>query len=249
MLICSHHVETLTHLHHKSVSCLLAVPEEHLCVLLVEDWIVEVCIASAHGTLAEDDLLGTPYFDDWHAPNGAALDLLRSGVHNVVGTHHQDDIKVLHVWIHFVHLENPFMRHACLCQENVHLTRHAASHWVDAKFHVDVVLAEGACELAHCCLSTSHGHAVARYHEHFLGVAEHLGSSSDAGLLVLFRTSISTLDDRGIVHAAKQHVEDVTVHSIAHDFGQDGSAEANEGAYNRQHRAAEEEAFRHESPA
>ena len=102
--------------HHggQRVTGLLGISKQHLRVLLVKHRVVEVSIASAHGSLAEDHLLGAPNLNHRHAPDRAAFNLLSNQsdkvaqggsavlsrrVHDIVGTHHQHHVLVLHVRI------------------------------------------------------------------------------------------------------------------------------------------------------
>merc|ERR550525_1359486 len=71
----------------QAIGCLLGIPQEHLRVLLVEDWIVKVRIAPTHGPLAENDLLRPPHLNNGHAPNGTPLHLLCRGIDHIIRTH------------------------------------------------------------------------------------------------------------------------------------------------------------------
>ena len=70
----------------------LAVSEKHVSVLLEEDRVLEVRVSTAHGTLAEDNLLGTPDFDNGHAVDGAALDGLSGFVSDIVSSDNEADL-------------------------------------------------------------------------------------------------------------------------------------------------------------
>mmetsp|Transcript_35591 Transcript_35591/g.66309 ORF Transcript_35591/g.66309 Transcript_35591/m.66309 type:complete len:230 (+) Transcript_35591:465-1154(+) len=141
------------------------------------------------------------------------------------------------------------MRDSSFCQQHVHLPRHASSDGVNTELHVDVVRPKHICQLSHGCLRAGHSHAIARHYKDLLRPHEHLGRSSHGSLDVLLGTSVTTLGSRGAVVAAEEHVHDVAIHGVAHDLGEDGSAEADERANDRQHRAFQQEALGHQGPA
>mmetsp|Transcript_81032 Transcript_81032/g.188261 ORF Transcript_81032/g.188261 Transcript_81032/m.188261 type:complete len:472 (-) Transcript_81032:95-1510(-) len=141
------------------------------------------------------------------------------------------------------------MRHSGLCQQHVHLARHAASNGVHAKLQVDLVVAQQARNLTHSSLGTRHRHAVAWHNKHLLSVGEHLRDGSHIGLRVLLGSAVGPFGSGSSVDAAEEHVEDVAVHGVAHDLGEDRAAEADQRAHNGESGALEQEALSNECPA
>mmetsp|Transcript_39632 Transcript_39632/g.100677 ORF Transcript_39632/g.100677 Transcript_39632/m.100677 type:complete len:336 (+) Transcript_39632:127-1134(+) len=241
-------IETRAYLGREGICRLLRVTQQHVSVLLVEDGIVEVSIAAGHGALHEDDLLGPPDLDDGHAPNRTTLDLLRRGIHHVVCADDKHHVVVLHTRIDLIHLKDPLVWHSCLGQEHVHLTGHAAGDGVDPELQIDIVASEQAGNLAHGSLCTRHGHAVARDHQYLSGIDKQLRHGINARLGVLLWATVRTRRHRCIVHSPEEHVEDIAVHSVAHDLCEDGSAEADERAHDRKDGALQQEALGHQGP-
>mmetsp|Transcript_49740 Transcript_49740/g.67781 ORF Transcript_49740/g.67781 Transcript_49740/m.67781 type:complete len:547 (-) Transcript_49740:1504-3144(-) len=243
-------LQALAQIRCKLVGRLLRVAQEHLRVLLEEDRVLKVGVAAGHGALAEDDLLGPPHLDHRHAPDRAALDLLRGGVGDVVRADHEHDVDLLHLGVDLVHLEDPLVRHAGLGKEHVHLAWHAAGHRVDAELDGDAGLAARGGDLADAALRARDGHAVSWDNQHLLGAGHELRRVRHACLHVDLRGLVAGLlrwcRD---VHAAEDDVEDVTVHGVAHDLRQDRSAAADEGADDREHRALQQEALCDQGPA
>mmetsp|Transcript_5897 Transcript_5897/g.8395 ORF Transcript_5897/g.8395 Transcript_5897/m.8395 type:complete len:267 (-) Transcript_5897:6-806(-) len=233
----------------KRIGSLLGISQEHVGILLVEHRVVQVRIAATHGALHEDDLLGLPHLDDGHAPDGTAFDLLRRGIHDVVGADDQDDVEVFHIRVHLVHLQDPLVGHACLSQQHVHLAWHSSSNGVDAELEVNFVLAQEGSDLTHGGLSTSHGHSVAGDDQDLSAVGQELSDGWDARLGMLLGASVGTFGDRSVVQASEKDIDDVSVHGVAHDLGEDSSAESDQGANDGEDSALEEEALGNQGPA
>mmetsp|Transcript_152256 Transcript_152256/g.369774 ORF Transcript_152256/g.369774 Transcript_152256/m.369774 type:complete len:257 (+) Transcript_152256:169-939(+) len=245
----SNGLEALANLGCQGVCSLLGITKEHLGVLLVEDGVVQVRVAAAHGPLAEDHLLGAPDLNHGHAPDRATFNLLRRGVHHVIGADDEHQVVGLHVRIHLVHLHDPLMRNAGLGQQHVHLSWHAACHGVDSKLEVDLMAVADGRNVSHRSLSMRHRHAVPWNNKDLLGVRDHLRNCGNAGLRVLLRCTVATLCHRHVVDATEEDVEDVAVHGVAHDLRQDGTAEANERAHDGERRALQQESLGHQGPA
>merc|ERR1719362_893172 len=82
--------------------------------------------------------------------------------------------------------KNPIVWYTGLCEEYVHLPRHAPGNRVNTKLHVNVAAPEQGCKLPHGRLGPRHGHAIPRHHEDFLCVCEELSSGRNACFNVLF---------------------------------------------------------------
>mmetsp|Transcript_52380 Transcript_52380/g.159181 ORF Transcript_52380/g.159181 Transcript_52380/m.159181 type:complete len:266 (-) Transcript_52380:254-1051(-) len=150
----------------------LRVAEEHLRALLEEHRVLDVRVAARHGPLHEDGLLGLPHLQDGHARDRAILVLLGGAVGDVVGADDHADVGLLEIRVDLIHLQHPFVRHAGLGQQHIHLAGHAARHWVDAEAALDVVRAERGREVGDGALRARNSHAVAGDDDHGLGGGE-----------------------------------------------------------------------------
>merc|ERR1719329_56062 len=232
------------------IACLVCIAQAHGCIFLVEAWVWKISIASTHGTLEEDGVLALPDGEDWHSIDWASLDLLSSNVGDVVGTDNEACVNLAHVVIHLVQFEDPIVRNTSLCEQDVHLSGHAAGHWVNAKAHIDIVLLAGASDAGNLGLSPGHSHTIAWDDHDFLGVRDKLCDLIWLDLLVFsWCLLVSTeLDGSCLVHTSEDDIEDVTVHGHAHDVCKDSSTEADQRTDNGQQRTLEHETFGDKSP-
>mmetsp|Transcript_32767 Transcript_32767/g.78869 ORF Transcript_32767/g.78869 Transcript_32767/m.78869 type:complete len:345 (+) Transcript_32767:85-1119(+) len=242
-------LESLPDLVGNFLTCLVSISETHVCILVVKHGIRDVSVSGLHGSLEEHRLFALPHLQDRHAVDWAALDILGRLIGDIVGSHNQAHVNILHLVVHLVHLENPVVRHRSLGQQHIHLPRHSPSHRVDSKPHVDTVLSAGSGDGCHLSLSTSHGHAIPRDDHHFLGIGQKLRHLLRLDLTVHLRSRVGILlHRRNSVHPAEDHVEDVSVHSLAHDESQDGSAESDQRSNDGQHSVVQHEALGDQRP-
>mmetsp|Transcript_57662 Transcript_57662/g.133084 ORF Transcript_57662/g.133084 Transcript_57662/m.133084 type:complete len:568 (+) Transcript_57662:61-1764(+) len=228
----------------------VSISQTHIGVFIVEHGIRDVSVSCLHGSLEEHGLLALPHLQYWHAVDRAALHILGGLVGDVVGTHNQADINVLHVIVNLIHLKHPVIRHRGLSQQHIHLPGHSSGDGVDSESHVDTVLSAGVGDGGDLGLSTSDSHTVPGDDHHFLGIGQHLCDLLGLDFSVHFRRCVGILLHGGnSVHAAENHVEDVSIHSLAHDESENGSAEPDEGSHNGEHGVVQHEPLGHQGPA
>lgn len=144
--------------------------QQHHRVLLEEQWVVDIGIASSHGSLVDDDVLGLPDLEDWHTGDRAVWVLEGRGVDDVVGSDDQDHIDVREVVVDLFHFLDNVIGDADLCKEDVHLSGHASSHWMDGESHLYSVLRQVAGQFSNSVLSLGDSHSIAWHDDHVFAV-------------------------------------------------------------------------------
>mmetsp|Transcript_112897 Transcript_112897/g.176403 ORF Transcript_112897/g.176403 Transcript_112897/m.176403 type:complete len:277 (-) Transcript_112897:586-1416(-) len=224
------------------------ISEQHVCVLVEKDWILNISIACTHSALHENNFLRLPNFNNWHACQWVVRAAFLSAlICSVVGTNNQACVNRVHVRIHLFHLLDPIIRHACLGKQHIHLTRHTASHRVNAKADLSALIAQRFCNLSDRVLATCHCHTIAWNNHHRLGFSKGGSSAVHIGFGVLLHRTIIRLFDSNI-DSTKNDIHNISVHCVAHNLREDGPAETNEGTDDCDHWAVEQESLRHERP-
>lgn len=172
---------------------LLGVAQEHVCVGLVEDRVVDASISGGHRALHEDRVLRAPYLvmiisrsnrerkqcssinimdtwtaylDDRHACDGALGVLLGRTVHRVVGADDHDDVSVLQLLVDLVHLEDHVVGHARLGQHHVQLSGHATCDGMHGELDVLALFAQVQRDVSDGGGGLSDCESIARHDHH-----------------------------------------------------------------------------------
>ena len=69
----------------------------------------------------------------WHSSDGTIRVSESSAIHGIVGSNHQSEVHIREIAINLIHLVNDIVRDPSLGQQNIQLSRHAASDWMDTK--------------------------------------------------------------------------------------------------------------------
>mmetsp|Transcript_28018 Transcript_28018/g.61771 ORF Transcript_28018/g.61771 Transcript_28018/m.61771 type:complete len:306 (-) Transcript_28018:1802-2719(-) len=197
----------------------LGITEQHSGVVLEEHGVLQVCVAAGHGPLHEYASPCLPHLNDRHPGNRAIRIGLGQFVGDIVSSHHQAHVLVRHIRVHLLHLLHPLVRGPGLRQQHVHLPGHPPSNRVDPEPHIDVVGAQGGCDVRDGVLRPGHGHAIPGDDHDVLGLREQSGGGLNVGLLVLEDDLLALLRRRSGVQATEDDVGDVSVHGVAHDLG------------------------------
>mmetsp|Transcript_5206 Transcript_5206/g.12943 ORF Transcript_5206/g.12943 Transcript_5206/m.12943 type:complete len:385 (+) Transcript_5206:77-1231(+) len=225
-----------------------SIAEEHLRGFPEENWILQIGVTPRHGAFQEDAVPGLPNLDHGHAVDGTALVGFGGLVRDVVGADDEANVNVGHVVLRLLHFQDHLVGDTRLGEEHVHLAGHASSHGVDREFHIGALCNQGRRDVRHRALSLRDSHSVTGHDHHFARLEQQVGDSVGFGLSVLLGRFIPLLRRWGDLHASEDHVEDVTVHGIAHDLRQNRAAETDERAHNCERRTPEQHAFRDQGP-
>mmetsp|Transcript_16953 Transcript_16953/g.34386 ORF Transcript_16953/g.34386 Transcript_16953/m.34386 type:complete len:312 (+) Transcript_16953:674-1609(+) len=224
-------LERLLDLHCQSLRGFLRVPQKHVRVLLIEHRVVQVRVPASHRALHVHTRFGVPNFQHRHAVDRTSRQFLGSRVGDVVGSDHEGDVGLSELLIDLVHLEHPIVGHSGLCEEDVHLSRHSACHWVDPKPNVDVGIAQGLGEICECVLRLCHCHSVPGHNHDALGHLEGVCHLLDGRLSVFSLLNLGAVSRcRGCV-SSQQDVSERPVHCLAHDMGEDRTTASDERAH------------------
>mmetsp|Transcript_125277 Transcript_125277/g.304184 ORF Transcript_125277/g.304184 Transcript_125277/m.304184 type:complete len:274 (-) Transcript_125277:2640-3461(-) len=203
---------------HELVEVLFGITEEHIRRLDIERGVVYTGVAARHRALHEQHVLCVPDLNDRHATQRAVGIVLGDLVHRVIGSDDHDDVRVLHLFIDFLHLEDHVVGHAGLGEQHVELPRHAAGDRVDAELDVLALALQHLHELSHSVLSLGHSETVARDDHDGLRHRHLVDDALRRGLTVL------TGDLHGLASgsrrravASQDHVSQRAVHGDAHD--------------------------------
>ena len=164
-------------------------------------------------------------------------------VRDVVGADDQRDVSSGELRVDVLHLLELRIGHVRLREQHVHVPRHPAGDRVDRVLHVDAALLEQLGQLADGVLGLGDREAVARDHDHVLGVGQ-----LDRDVVRADRADRAARPGRGpggVVAAtepADHDVHDRPVHGVGHELGQDRTRGPDEGAGDDQHRVVDHEA-------
>lgn len=226
----------------------LGVSQEHLGVLLEEQWVGDISVSSSHGSLNDDDVLGVPDLKDGHSGDGRVWIFLSGGVNNIVGSTDEDDISVAEMVVDFFHLFDDIVGDSDLSQEDVKLSWHTSSDWVDGESELDSLLSHELGDLSDDVLGLGDGQSVSWNDNDLLGLAHQLSNLFNIGL------SMSSSDFHGLSSRSQISVgseNDVlkrSVHGLTHDVGQNSTGRSDEGSDDGEEGVIEHETLRAESP-
>ncbi len=118
----------------------LRVAKEHERLRRVIQLVFDAGEARVHRAL--DGIADTRFVrvDDRHTEDRAARIVPRSRVDHVVGPDDECDVRLRHVVVNVIHLDQLVVWDLRLRQQNVHVAGHAAGHGMNREAHIDAAL-------------------------------------------------------------------------------------------------------------
>src|SRR5690606_15661818 len=219
----------------------LGVAEDHAGVGLVEQRVLHTGEARLHGPLEHEGGLGLVYVDDGHAVQRTALVFTRCRVDDVVGPDHHGYVYRVHTRVDVPWLDQLLVCHVGLCQQHVHVARHAAGNRVDGVAHLGAVGLEQVSQRCDDVRGLSDSHAVpGDEHDAARGFENVVGVRWRQGLDLALDSCGACWRDRA--EATEQHVGKRAVHRFAHDLGEDQTGGTDQRTRHDEHVVAYDEA-------
>ena len=156
-------------------------------------------------------------------------------VDGVVGSDDQDDVGVGEVLVDLVHLHDDVVGDVGLGEQHVHVARQTSGHRMDGELDVDALRGELGGEVGHRVLRLGDGHAIARSDDDLAGIGQLGGEFVGLDLGDLTGGTVVLLGD-GVTESTEDHRGERAVHGLAHDVGQDGTGETDQGTSDDEHR-------------
>ena len=113
-------------------------------------------------------------------------------------------------------------------EQHIHMTGQTASYRMDRELNVHTLVAQLLSQFGDWVLGLSHGHTVPGRNNDRGRLRQLGGQLVSLDLSDLPRKTL-TFNRRGIAKATEDDRHERAVHSLAHDVGQDGAGEADEG--------------------
>ena len=187
--------------------------------------------------VADDHMLGGVGHQDGHAVDGCSFRMASGRVDDVVGADDNSQIGFLESLVGSVHLHELLVVHISFGQQHVHVSGHSSGHRMDGVGNGGSAFFERVGQIADLVLGLSQGHAVARNDDHVFRLRQTFGQRI-LGRLFLRGSGRSGCGGHGrglggrSGHGglAQQDVHQGTVHSPAHDLGQQQAGRAHDAA-------------------
>mmetsp|Transcript_7123 Transcript_7123/g.16243 ORF Transcript_7123/g.16243 Transcript_7123/m.16243 type:complete len:296 (-) Transcript_7123:2128-3015(-) len=247
------------HGHHLSLEIIeraLRIAQKHVRVLAVEERIFHVGVSTRKASLEHDHLARFPHLNDGHARQLRVGILNRVGVDGVVRSHDERCVKAAHLIVDLLHLEHDVVRNTRLRQEHVQLSGHSARNGVDANHHLAVVRLQHANEVRESALRLRHRQAVAWHDQNLLGIRERLCRLGHVARHALATLDVAQLHRSGRLLClrersldAKEHVDEASIHRMAHVQAENEARCADERADCRQQATRENESLGAQCPS
>ena len=148
-------------------------------------------------------------------------------IHHVIRSQDQDHIRLGEGWVDLLQVIQLVVGDVGLGEQDVHVSRHAPRHWVDAVADFHAAVLQDRRELTNIMLGLRHRHAVAWDDRHdACGLKNHrrlVGRRAFDAALVEIVALGNTATASAPAQVSGQHVGQRAVHRAAHDARQDES--------------------------
>merc|ERR1719471_60885 len=191
-----------------------------------------------------------PMTRDRYAGDDGVGVILGGGVDSVVGTDDQGQVNIVPVVVDLVHLVHDIVGHTSLSQQDIELTGHPASNWVDSELDILALLPQEGDHLGNGVLALGNSETISRHNHDVPGVSDGLdslvhlpdggGSGDSHGL---------TSSSAGGSETTENDIGKGSVHCDAHDVGEDSTTGANQAADHSHQVVVQHEALSAESPS
>src|SRR5690606_9126789 len=222
--------------------CRLGIAEKHEAIGVAEQFVLNARVAGAHPAFAHDDRLRVFHMEHGHPEDGAAGVGLGRRVDYVIGTDDKGYIGMGKFIVDSLHFHQLVIRYIGFGEQYVHMAWHAPRDRVDGEFDGYLSRFEQLSKLANGVLRLRNGHAVTRNDDNGRNGVEKHRTFLRADFLHHDVAFLRLRCGGGLPEAAQYHVDERTVHGLAHDLGKDKPSGAYQRARDDEHMVVQDKA-------